>query len=80
MAIVEITYAAFHERLATYLDRVSNRREVLLVKRRGRPNVAIIAANELAEMAKTAPLQGSPKIARPLLKSSQNMESGGVRG
>ena len=54
MAIVETTCTAFREKLATYLDRVSDDREVVLVKRRGRPDVAVIAVGELAELTKTA--------------------------
>ena len=65
MTIVETTCATFREKLATYLDRVSDGREVVLVGRRGRPNVAIIAVDELAELTKITLMQRSPKGARP---------------
>jgi prevent-host-death family protein len=77
--IVKTTCAAFREKLATFLDRVSDNREVILVKGRGRPNVAIIAVDELAELTKTTLLQRSSKSAGPLLKSSQKLERGGAK-
>ena len=78
MTIVETTCAALREKLATYLDRVFNDREVILVKRRGRPNVAIIAADQLTELKETALLRRSQRT-EPLLKSSRKRERGGVR-
>jgi antitoxin YefM len=80
MAIVETTCTAFREKLATYLDRVSDGRDVVLVKRRGRPYLAVIAVDELAELTKTALLKRSPKSARPLLKSSQKLGRGRMKG
>jgi prevent-host-death family protein len=80
MTIVETTCAAFREKLATYLDRVSDDREVVLVKRRGKPNVAIITVDELAELTKTALPQRSSKRAGPLPRSSRKLERGGVKG
>ena len=52
----ETTYTALRENLATYLDGVVNDREVLLVRRRGAPDVAIIPADELAGLLETAHL------------------------
>jgi antitoxin YefM len=79
ITIVETSCAAFREKSATFLDRVSDDREVILVKRRWRPNVAIIAVDELAELTKTALLPRSSKSAGPLLKSSQKLEHGGAK-
>ena len=45
---IETTYTALRENLASYLDRVVDDREVVVVKRRGARDVAIIAADELA--------------------------------
>jgi len=45
----ETTYTALRENLASYLDRVIDDREVVVVKRRGARDVAIIAADELAD-------------------------------
>ena len=50
----ETTYTALRENLAAYLDRVVDDREVVVVKRRGARDVAIIAADELAGLEETA--------------------------
>ena len=50
----ETTYTALRENLASYLDRVIDDREVVVVKRRGARDVAIIAADELAGLEETA--------------------------
>jgi antitoxin YefM len=65
----ETTYTALRENLASYLDRVVDDREVLVVKRRGARDVAIIAADELAGLEETAYLLRSPKNAARLLGS-----------
>lgn len=41
---VETTYTALREKLAGFLDQVTDDREVVIVRRRGARNVAIIAA------------------------------------
>ncbi len=65
----ETTYTALRENLASLLDRVVDDREVLLVKRRGGRNVAIIAADELAGLDETAHLLRSPANAKRLMKA-----------
>lgn len=62
----ETTYTALRENLASYLDRVVDDREVVVVKRRGARDVAIIAADELAGLEETAYLLRSPANARRL--------------
>jgi len=67
---IETTYTALRENLATFLDRVTNDREVVVVKRRrGQPDVAIIAADELAGLEETAFLLRSPANARRLAQA-----------
>ena len=65
----ETTYTALRENLASYLDRVVDDREVVVVKRRGARDVAIIAADELAGLEETAYLLRSPANARRLRES-----------
>jgi antitoxin YefM len=65
----ETTYTALRENLASYLDRVIDDREVVVVKRRGARDVAIIAADELAGLEETAYLLRSPANARRLRES-----------
>lgn len=69
MATIETTYTALRENLASYLDRITDDREVLVVKRRGAPDVAIIPADELAGLIETAYLLRSPKNAQRLLEA-----------
>jgi antitoxin YefM len=67
---IETTYTALRENLATFLDRVTDDREVLVVKRRrGQRDVAIIAADELSSLMETAYLLRSPKNAERLLQA-----------
>jgi antitoxin YefM len=59
------------------LDRVVDDREVVVVKRRGARDVAIIAADELAGLEETAYLLRSPANARRLRNSLRELEQGG---
>ena len=63
---IETTYTALRENLASYLDRVIDDREVVVVKRRGARDVAIIAADELTGLEETAYLLRSPANAKRL--------------
>ena len=76
MSPTDTTYTALRENLASYLDRVTDDREVVVVKRRGAPDVAIIAADELAGLEETAHLVRSPANARRLLESLREMNRG----
>jgi antitoxin YefM len=72
----ETTYTELRENLASYLDRVVDDREVVVVKRRGARDVAIIAADELAGLEETAHLMRSPANARRLLESLHELDRG----
>jgi antitoxin YefM len=73
----ETTYTALREKLASYLDKVTDDREVLLVRRRGARDVAIVPADELAGLMETAHLLRSPKNAQRLFESVRELEQGG---
>ena len=64
---IETTYTRLRENLATALDRVVEDREVVIVRRRGSPDVALVAAEELAGLMETAYLLQSPANAKRLL-------------
>jgi antitoxin YefM len=66
---VETTYSALREKLASYLDQVTDDREVVIVRRRGARDVALIPAEELAGLMETAHLLRSPKNAERLLRA-----------
>jgi antitoxin YefM len=72
----ETTYTELRENLASYLDRVVDDREVVVVKRRGARDVAIIAADELAGLEETAHLMRSPANARRLRESLRELDRG----
>jgi antitoxin YefM len=74
---VETTYTALRERLAGFLDQVTDDREVVIVRRRGARDVAMIPAEELAGLMETAYLLRSPKNAERLLDSLRELERGG---
>jgi len=73
---IETTYTALRENLASYLDRVVDDLEVVVVKRRGARDVAIIAADELAGLDETAHLLRSPANAKRLLESLRELDRG----
>ena len=67
----ETSYSDARQRLASLMDQVTDTREPVLIRRRGREPVALIAADELAGWLETAYLLRSPKNARRLLEASE---------
>jgi antitoxin YefM len=68
---VETTYTSLRERLASVLDQVSENQEVVIVRRRGAKDVALIPADELESLIETAHLLRSPKNAQRLMTAIQ---------
>jgi len=66
---VETTYTGLRERLASVLDQVANDHEVVIVRRRGAKDVALIPADELAGLLETAHLLRSPRNAQRLMEA-----------
>ncbi len=64
---IETTYTAARAHLASLCDRVVDDRETIIIKRRGRADVALIAADELVSLEETAYLLRSPRNAARLL-------------
>lgn len=73
---VETTYTSLRERLASVLDQVVDDREVVIVRRRGAKDVALIPADELAGLLETAHLLRSPRNAERLMASIQEARQG----
>jgi antitoxin YefM len=71
---VETTYTHLREKLASVLDQVVEDREVVIVRRRGALDVALVPADELAGLMETAHLLRSPKNARRLLTALKRAE------
>ncbi len=65
--MTETAYRALRRSLASVLDRVVNDREIVIIRREGRKNVALVPADELAGLMETVYLLRSPKNARRLL-------------
>lgn len=65
--MTETTYTNLRQRLASILDRVADDHEVVIVRRKGDRNVAVVPADELAGLLETAHLLRSPKNAQRLL-------------
>lgn len=66
---VEITYTQARRTLARLLDEVTQDREIVIIKRRGREDAALISASELSGLIETAHLLRSPANARRLLEA-----------
>jgi antitoxin YefM len=62
-----VTYTDFRERLASLMDEVVENRDVVVVTRRGHPDVAMLPADELSSLLETVHLLRSPKNAKRLL-------------
>jgi len=66
---IHLTYTNARSSLASLLDRVTRDREIVVIKRRGGEDVAMISAEELASLTETAYLLRSPRNAERLLKA-----------
>jgi antitoxin YefM len=73
---VETTYSKLREELSSFLDRVSDDREVVVVKRRKGKDVALIDAAELSSLLETAHLLRSPRNAQRLIRALRDAERG----
>ncbi len=71
----ETTYTRLRANLAGVLDHVSEDREVVIVRRKGARDVALIPATELAGLMETAHLLRSPRNAARLMKALRRAES-----
>ena len=65
----ETTYTQARASLASLCDRVGADRDVVIIKRRGAKDVALISADELSSITETAHLLRSPRNAARLLKA-----------
>jgi antitoxin YefM len=61
------SYSKARATLAALCDEVASTREPVLIRRRGKADVALVSADELASLAETAHLLRSPANARRLL-------------
>ena len=66
---IQATYTQTRAGLAKLLDQVIHNREVVVIQRRGKEEVAMIAASELESLMETAYLLRSPANAERLLSA-----------
>ena len=76
---IRTTYSQARANLAKLLDRVTDDREIVIVNRRGREDVALVAAAELAGLLETAHLLASPRNAQRLLTALNRAKSEKLR-
>ena len=73
---LETTYTSLRERLAAVLDQVVQDQEVIIVRRRGAKDVALVPAEELTSLIETAHLLRSPRNAQRLLRALERARRG----
>jgi len=72
----ETTYTRLRDNLETVLDQVVDNQEIVIVRRRGSPDVALIPAQELSSLIETAYLLRSPANAKRLFTALRRVERG----
>lgn len=70
---IQTTYTRARARFAALLDEVTEQRDVVIIRRRGAEDVALIAADELAGLLETVHLLRSPANAERLLSAIKHM-------
>ena len=72
----ETSYTSLRANLASVLDRVFDDQEIVIVRRKGARDVALVPASELAGLLETAHLLRSPRNAARLLTALRRAELG----
>ena len=75
--IRETTYTGARSQLAALMDQVTDTREPVFIRRRGKEPVALVAADELFGWMETAYLLSSPQNARRLREAAARAREGG---
>ena len=73
---IQTTYTNARARFASLIDEVVKNREIVFISRRGREDVAMIAADELAGILETAHLLRSPANAERLNSALERVRKG----
>jgi antitoxin YefM len=77
---VNTSYSQARANLASLLETVTSDREIVIIERRGREDVAMVAASELSSLLETAHLLRSPANAERLLSAlGQALDSKGQK-
>jgi antitoxin YefM len=70
------TYSRARAQFAALCDAVTNNREVVIIRRRGAEDVALVSAKELDSLMETAHLLRSPRNAERLLTALARARGG----
>lgn len=73
---METTYTQLREKLASVLNRVTAEQEIVIIRRKGAGDVALVPAAELSAIMETAHLLRSPKNATRLLRAFRRAGKG----
>jgi antitoxin YefM len=77
--MINTTYSQARENLASLMDQVTGDREIAVIKRRGREDVALVSADELSGLLETAHLLRSPANAKRLLTALRRAQTKKLR-
>ncbi|MGD8444095.1 MAG: type II toxin-antitoxin system Phd/YefM family antitoxin [Desulfobacterales bacterium] len=72
---IQTTYTNARSQFAKLWDEVINNQEVIIIKRRGNEDVALISADELSGLLETSHLLRSPKNVKRLLQALERARS-----
>jgi len=73
--ITTLSYSRLRANLATALDQAGETLEPIIVKRRGKPAIALIDADELSSMMELVHLLRSPANAKRLIDAIEEVKS-----
>lgn len=74
---IQTTYSEVRAKLASFMNQTITDNEIIIIKRRGKEPVALIAESELRGLEETAHLLRSPKNAQRLQRALHKARSGG---
>jgi antitoxin YefM len=73
---IHTSYTDARANLASLCDEATDNRETVIIRRRGREDIALIAASELASLTETTYLLSSPANAARLLRALKRARKG----
>lgn len=74
---IQTTYSNARNNLASLLNQVTDDQEIVVIKRRGQEDVAMVSAAELSSMVETAHIFRSPRNAARLMSALEEVRNGG---
>ncbi len=69
-----VHYTTARNQLASLLDKVTNNKEIVIINRRNKPDVALISKEELSSLLETLYILRSPANAKELFKALQESQ------